>query len=62
MKNHKQIAVDSNFVINNYKNYATERKRADVFVDDSGVSGESIHLPPETYSNPQSGIGPGQPV
>ena len=28
MKNHKQVAVDSNFVINNYKNYATERKQA----------------------------------
>ena len=28
MKNHKQISVDSNFVINNYKDYVTERKQA----------------------------------
>ena len=27
MKNHKQISVDSNFVINNYKDYVTERKQ-----------------------------------
>tara|TARA_Y100000592_G_scaffold101181_1_gene186466 strand:- start:1143 stop:2621 length:1479 start_codon:yes stop_codon:yes gene_type:complete len=55
MKNHKQIAVDSNFVINNYKNYATERKTRLRISGDDEISGESRHFTPTANNNTETG-------